>query len=221
MKVDYFIAHLTLLVVLASILAFEEVQCGTEKYLAKLRPEASSKEIKNNIKVLLTKMKLRHVPLAKKRSERLLAQLYKEERELREEIEELEKNLSRISSNANRCNLRIAQVKVNADRNSGKSKDGGFQEQINKITADRVEQWTRSLTENKLHYVEIRAKISEAQKVAKDPENYVSVPMNYGLNPKEHRERETAALIRDRKNILFRNTIVSGGPAPLWITDNW
>lgn len=180
---------------------------------SRILPEASAKEIKNNVKILLTKLKVRDIPLAQDRSEKYLAELYKEERQTKQEIEDIQKNLelSKISR----------RIRVPEPRNNEYAAETGKSRATYKVlqlTNSRM----ADLEEKKVQLSAIQSAIAETKKIIQNPENYVFVPTNYGKDPEGQREIERELLIKDRENMQYRYQIASGEiDSPLWITDNF
>lgn len=190
--------------------------------LAKYLPDATTKELKNNFKVFLTNAKIRQVPLAKKRSEVLLTKLYKDERVLKEEIQNLERNLAMVGNNMKRHGLRVIEV---SDHKKSDDVDGQPRKpriKVSALTSSRIDEWKSELEAKRVELGELRAKIKESENIIKNPENYISIPTNYGQkDPEDVREAEREVLINDRENMDFRMKIATGEDRPAWITDNW
>jgi len=191
---------------------------GKQRSIHSFLIDASPKEIRTNFKIFLTNMKIRPVPLAKKRSERLLSKLYKEERILKEEIEELEKNLNRITNNMARGAIKVLEVKGDLKKSSDPSRPRAV---VTQLTTSRIDEWKTSLEAKRRQFLNLRAKIMETKNIIKDPENYISIPSNYGQNPEEQREREKEVLIADRKNMQYRADIIQEKATPSWLTDDF
>lgn len=184
-------------------------------------PDASGKEIKNNLKVMLTNMKLRKVPIAKKRSERTLSRLYREERELGEQIKELETNLAQVSQGKRRTTYTMLEVRP---ANHGQPRgDDGLRPaaRVTQLTEAKIDEWETTLKAKREQLDDVRKKIAEAKEIIKNPEDYVSVPTDYGRDPAGQRAREKELLVKDRENMSFREQVQTGQVAPLWITDSF
>lgn len=204
---------------LGSVCSVLEDKAGVSTASNGYLPEVSTKEIKNNIKVFLTKMKVRRVPLATARTERLLSELYKEEREIKDEIEELEKNLSRAQ--ATRRYKAAATPNYLTDLDSAPNVNpivSRAQAKVKELSSYKI----RELEEKKARLSGIEKKISDAKVILKNPENYIMVPSEYGADPQEQRNYERELLIRDRENMLYRNQIARQlVEAPFWMIDEF
>lgn len=180
---------------------------------SKLLPEASAKEIKNNVKILLTKLKVRDIPLAQDRSEKYLAKLYKEERQTKQEIEDIQKNLE-----LSKISRRIRLPESRANEHGPETGRSRATSKVLQLTHSRM----ADLEEKRLQLSAIQSAIAETKKIIQNPENYVFVPTNYGKDPEGQREIERELLIKDRENMQYRYQIASGEiDPPLWITDNF
>lgn len=190
--------------------------------LQKLLPEATTKEIRNNFKVFLTNAKIRQVPLAKKRSELLLSKLYKEERVLKEQIQNLERNLGMVGNNMKRQGLRVIEVSDHKKEEDVKGQTRKPKIKVSDLTSSRIDEWKAELEAKKAEFAELRSKIEESKNIIKNPENYISIPTNYGRRDVEDvREAEREILINDRENMDFRLKIATRQDVPAWITDSW
>ena len=151
---------------------------------SKLLPKKPIKEVKNDIKVFLTKNKLRQIPVAQERSERLLSKLYREEKVLLEQIANLESNLGKVSSNMRRNAFRVVEIQDNSERNQAIGSSARSKVRVTELTSAKIEEWERDLEKKRKEFKELRSKIDEANGIRKNPENYISIPANYGhLSP--------------------------------------
>lgn len=178
----------------------------------------STEQISNNIKIFLTKMKIREVPLAKARSEQSLSDLYNEERELENYIEEVEKNMEKTVAS----NLRI---RTNSEGNNDEQQQTSESLAANKIQskiAKFADFKAKELEQSKFRLTEVKKRIADAKFISKHPENYILVPQCSTTDPKAQQEYERQVLIRDRENMHYRHRLATAHiRPPLWMTDEW
>lgn len=180
---------------------------GSDISLDTFTPDASADEMVNNVKVFLSDIKIRRVPLAKRRAEKALDDLYAEKRALDEEFKGLEKKLARLSP--------IGKGFIQMSTESVVSNT------IYQTTQANIAKWEASFKEKEYRLKEIKEEIEEANRIARHPHTYVSVPVHYGRDPVAEQERERDLLIQDRENMLYRGKIVTGEIKPLWLVDEW
>lgn len=204
------------LVFMSSPVSSTNVLKGTSfKFLS----DHSSSEIKNDFKVFLTKLKVRRVPLAKKRSEISLTKLYKDQRELKEEIANLEEDLNNIDRRRETVGKAELLSRLPKD-NDVKSKS--VQAKVKELALNKIKDMEQTLEQRKSQLAEIENDIQEAKEIAKNPEAYISIPKDFAKeDPDTVRENETQILIKDRENMLWRQQILNKEIEPTWITDGW
>lgn len=194
------------------IVVLSACHCGETNVL----PDTSPHEIKNNIKLFLTRMKIRDVPLAKHRSEQVLSDLFKEERELEDYIEEVEKNMEKTS--ANNLRLRLNEEYEEQVQNA----EGTMNNKVQSRIAQLADFKAKELEQNRLRLAEVKKRIADAKFISKHPENYIVVPQQRCVDPKAQQDFERQVLIRDRENMHYRHRLAIGRiPPPLWLTDEW
>lgn len=187
----------------------------------------SSRELKNDFKVLLTDMKLRQVPLSKDRSERALSKLYAQEEELKEQVEKVESDLRRVTLNSGK-KIDIMELKSKQEmaKNPKASKH-----RMSLLTQKKIDEWQKEYDTKSKELEILRNKIADLKNIINNKGDYISVPKNFGVfDPVEQREREREVLLLDRENMEMRNAIndelISGkDPSkmelPTWMADNW
>lgn len=193
---------------LVTLTVLVQVACAGS---SKILPEASAEEIKNNAKILLTKLNIRDIPAAQDRAEKYLAKLFKEERELKAEIEDIQKNLDycAFTRKTRRTDIRF---------NAADIRKSDAAHKVLQLTNMRM----ADLDEKKAYLISIQNAIVETKKIIKNPENYIFVPTNFGKDPEGQRDMERELLIKDRENMQFRYQVAAGEiDAPLWMTDSF
>lgn len=217
---------LCIAIVLALVSSYGLTGLAKSSITKLIKSEKTVKELTVDMKLFLTKMKLRRVPLAKRRSEKLLAKLYREERSVNEQIANLKRNLHNVHDRTRNHFARVIEVeRVSPRDKSDEDRPINMQNlmKVSELTQGRIDSWRGELKQKEHEHAEIRAKIDEAKKIIKNPESYISVPSKYNhLDPEEEQERERENLLRDRINIQYRAQMEAGQvETPLWISDDW
>lgn len=153
---------------------------------------SKSKELKTDFLVFLNNMKLRNPPLAKQLGERRLSQLYRQEREMSAEIDDIERGMDMVHAAI-----------------------------LPRLTQTKLDEWELDLEDKKRELSEVQARIQEAKKIIKDPINFISVPTDYAKDVAGQREREQDQLARDRAVAQYRQEVLEGTSKPSWLVDEW
>ena len=234
---NYLFLSVKILITLAVLLDLTGAKFTIGKKIAHLIPDKSDgKLMRNELKIFFTNINLRRVPLAQKHAERSLSRLYKEEKVLLEEISALRNNLRIVDNNKVRNGMRVLvidgqigrdestarrRVRPNSD-SEGAPTNSRPRFHLSSVTGPKIEEWRQSLETKEAQYKELRARIEDTKNIIREPDNYVSVPNNYGrLKPEKVREQERQELLRDREAMEWRRLIAEGRETPSWMTDEW
>lgn len=200
------IGSLTLVILLIA----SEINAEGPLSLSSFVPKRSAKELELDLKVALNKLKIRKEPIARMTNEATLSRLLREERHLVEEINALE-----------------AEIKNYEPKRSSASGGGRSKQTVRlkfaPLAKKEVEERTAERDRKMKQLIKLRNSIQESKNIIAHPEQYISVPSNYGLQtPEEVQEEVREVMFRDLENMHRREQIREGQiEAPFVLTDTW